>query len=603
MRKRGLVWKLFPVYFAITLASVLVVGTAASVFLREFYQSQVEKDLVVRARLVGDAVRRDGILPKAWEPHALSPRGAAAKALKNLARSAEVRITLIAPSGKVIGDSEANPAGMANHADRPEFRAAMSGRIGISRRRSTTLGFTMVYAAIPIKVGGDVAAVVRVAQAATAVDSRPGATAYRILLAAVATAILAGALSWFAARRVAACLVPLRNAASQFACGNYTTRAPTSDIAEPAALAESFNSMADRIEAQLRELARQSAQQSAILASMKEGVLAVANDDRILITNPACERLLGVRAESAVGKAVHEVVRVPALHRFIELARKKEPASEEERILRTQEGRLLHLSAADLSDPSGREVGVLVVLSDVTQAAKLDQMRKDFVANVSHELKTPITAIKGYIETVLDMESLEEAKARRFLETAVRQADRLNAIVDDLLKLAEIEQRAESAQIELQTSPIRPVVDAAAAACRPTAVKRMITVEIECPEDLAAAINPPLLERAVTNLIDNAVKYSPEGAHVRVVAERTDGEVAIRVIDNGPGIEAEHIPRIFERFYRVDTARSRKLGGTGLGLAIVKHVAQAHGGRVEVQSTPGRGSTFTIYLPAQFAAT
>ncbi|MGC8863280.1 MAG: sensor histidine kinase, partial [Armatimonadota bacterium] len=230
--------------------------------------------------------------------------------------------------------------------------------------------------------------------------------------------------------------------------------------------------------------------------------------------------------------------------------------------------------------------------------AKLDRMRKDFVANVSHELKTPITAIKGYIETVLEIKPLEEAKARRFLEIAARQADRLNAIVDDLLKLAEIEQRAENAQIELVKSPIRPVIDAAAGNCEPIAVERGIQIQTDCPEDLTAVINPPLLERAVANLIDNAVKYSPEGARVRVLGEQTNGEVAIHVIDNGPGIEAEHLPRIFERFYRVDTARSRKLGGTGLGLAIVKHVAQAHGGRVEVESTPGQGSKFTIVLPA-----
>jgi two-component system phosphate regulon sensor histidine kinase PhoR len=227
----------------------------------------------------------------------------------------------------------------------------------------------------------------------------------------------------------------------------------------------------------------------------------------------------------------------------------------------------------------------------------LESVRRDFVANVSHELRTPVTSIKGFVETLLDGAMHNPEELQRFLQIVAVQTDRLNAIIEDLLALSRIEQEEEKAEIELGQSPVRAVLETAVEVCRMKAAEKNIRLELACDAELAAPMNAPLLEQAVINLLDNAIKYSAPEQTVQIAAERSGGEIAIRVRDCGCGIGREHLLRIFERFYRVDKARSRKLGGTGLGLAIVKHMAQAHGGRASVESTPGQGSTFTIHLP------
>jgi two-component system phosphate regulon sensor histidine kinase PhoR len=232
---------------------------------------------------------------------------------------------------------------------------------------------------------------------------------------------------------------------------------------------------------------------------------------------------------------------------------------------------------------------------------RLENVRRDFVANVSHELKTPVASIKGFVETLLDGALDDPGNARRFLEIVGRQADRLASIIEDLLALSRIEQSEGAGNLPLESTPIADVFSAVVADCEPRAADRSIRLQVECPEGIAAEVNPPLLEQAVINLVDNAIKYSDSGLTVWLTAEldreATAAEVVIRVRDQGNGIDAEHLPRLFERFYRVDKARSRKLGGTGLGLSIVKHIAQAHGGGIAVESTPGVGSCFTLRLP------
>jgi two-component system phosphate regulon sensor histidine kinase PhoR len=297
---------------------------------------------------------------------------------------------------------------------------------------------------------------------------------------------------------------------------------------------------------------------------------------------------------------LQEVVRNRELQRLVaEVLSQRQPIARDFEILSRQaEKRMVHAQGAVLQDARNCPMGALLVLHDVTRIKHLENVRRDFVANVSHELKTPITSIKGFVETLLDGALQDPADAERFLRIVATQAERLNSIIEDLLTLSRLEQGGDKSEIALEPARLGPVLLTAAEVCQLQAAEKGIRLEIACDPELSAPINAAILEQAVVNLIDNAVKYSPEGQTVRIAACRQEGEVVIRVEDQGCGIGREHLPRIFERFYRADRARSRELGGTGLGLAIVKHIAQVHGGRASVQSVVGEGSTFFLHLPA-----
>jgi two-component system phosphate regulon sensor histidine kinase PhoR len=329
---------------------------------------------------------------------------------------------------------------------------------------------------------------------------------------------------------------------------------------------------------------------------MDEGVLAVDHTGKILSLNDACGRLLGVEAEKVRGRLVHEVVRTHNLLEFVDRTLLSAARVEEDVELRQPDNRWIHAHGTLLHDPAGNKIGALIVLHDITRLRHLENVRRDFVANVSHELRTPITSIKGFVETLLAEELGDKETSLRFLRIVLKQADRLDAIINDLLLLSRVERGSDEHAIELEPEPICPVLRSAVEMCERKATDKQVRIELSCADDLAASINAPLLEQAVVNLLDNAIKYSTPGSQVRIAATADAAEVVIRVQDEGCGIEAKHLPRLFERFYRVDKARSRELGGTGLGLAIVKHIVAAHRGTVEVQSSVGRGSTFAIRL-------
>ncbi|MDH7602137.1 MAG: ATP-binding protein, partial [Armatimonadota bacterium] len=585
-----LVTKLFPTFLAISLLCIFLLGGLSVLLLVNYEHHRAQDELLTKAELASHAIRGG---------HILSNQPALQRTVHELAGISGARITVVDAAGRVLADSEAEPSRMPNHSDRPEIAKALSGEVSISRHRSATLGSYMYYAAVPVERNGRVVAVVRAAQMTKTIDAPAAALGTEVVAVLVAAALLAGVLSLAAAHRMTRPLAELQNAASLLASGDFRTRAPTCEISELASLADSLNTMASKIESQIREIKSQTALQEAILTSMKEAVLAVSEDDTILIANEACRRHLGIDPRLAVGKPLQEVIRRPAVHRFVELVRRGIDPDSDASTFETENGTVLQMSHAVLTDREGRRLGgILIVISDVTEDRRLEQMRRDFVANVSHELKTPLTAIKGCLEALLDMRDLPPEKKEDFLETALRQTDRLNTIIEDLLKLTEIEQKAKEAKIELIPMPVKPVIELAVANLETVALEKSIEIDIQCPEDIAAVANAPLLERAISNLVDNAIKYCPEGSRIHISAERTDSEIVIRVADNGPGIPAEHLPRIFERFYRVDSSRSRRVSGSGLGLAIVKHIAQAHGGRVEASSRVGEGSTFSIYIPA-----
>jgi two-component system phosphate regulon sensor histidine kinase PhoR len=426
-----------------------------------------------------------------------------------------------------------------------------------------------------------------------------------MLLALVAAGLVALALSLWLDRRLFRPLAGLIAGASALASGRHDYRFELPDADELADLAVALNRLAATVQGQFAALRHERDHLQAILAGMSEGVLVVGSDGRAVLANPAFCRLFDLTGEGAgevTGRPILELVRAPELDRLVGTTLSRGEPQHAEIEVGSPERRTLQLGSTVLADLAGGRTGAVVVARDTTDLTRLMEMRRDFVANVSHELKTPLAAIRGYAETLRDGALGEPATAARFTERILRQCRRLQALLDDLLTLSRLE--------SLEGAPPHEPVDLDALVRRAVdfmssaADEKQVHLEIAEPETLTATpAFPPLpgdaegLERLVVNLLDNAIKYNRPGGEVIVRLAPGDGEALLEVSDTGIGIPPEALPRIFERFYRVDKGRSREDGGTGLGLAIVKHVVQAHGGQIEVESRVGKGSTFRVRLP------
>jgi two-component system phosphate regulon sensor histidine kinase PhoR len=366
-------------------------------------------------------------------------------------------------------------------------------------------------------------------------------------------------------------------------------------------LAGRLNEMAGQLQSRLATVVQQRNELGAVLSSMSEGVVAIDLEERIISLNRAAAQLLSLAPTWAIGRPIHEALRNSALQSFVGRTLTENAPLQQEITLRPSSGtgdeaRYVQAVSAVLRDAAGRGFGVVVVLHEVTQLRRLELIRREFVANVSHEIKTPVSAIRAATETLQNGQEHDPEQVKRILGIVGRQSERLGQIVEDLLSLARIEQREQQMTQELGNEPLLPVLRAATETCQAKAEQKQISLSVDCSQALRAHIDRPLLEQAVVNLIDNAVKYSPSGTTVQIRGWAGEAESVIAVTDQGRGIEPEHLPRVFERFYRTDKARSRAVGGTGLGLSIVKHVAEVQGGRVSVDSNPGRGSEFRIHL-------
>jgi two-component system, OmpR family, phosphate regulon sensor histidine kinase PhoR len=590
MSRRNLLWQFFFAYTAIGVAAMLVAGFFAARTARNVYLDDVWANLERGANNVAEVLADPPDMP--------SDREVIQPLCRHLGHLLGMRVTVVAADGTVLGDSEEDPERMENHRGRQEIGEALEGNVGRAIRPSPTQHEERVYAAVAMQDKKPSPLVVRTSVPVRTLAGTLHAAYLHIALACAGLAVIVAAASYWASRRILRPLEQIRAGADRLAHGELQHRLRIHDATEIAVLAESLNQMAEQLDQRIRTVVRQENELEAILSSMEEGVLAVDNASTIINVNEACARMLGAPAESLRGRLVHEAVRRTDLIEFIASTLAGSTPREADLQWLAEPDRWFHANSTALYDADRRKIGALVVLHDVTRLRHLENVRRDFVANVSHELRTPITSIQGFVETVLD-ESLEDKEAAlRHLKIVLRQAERLSSIIDDLLSLSYIERGADAHAIPVENAPLGEVLRSALEMCEKKAVDKQMTLSAKCPEDLMAPINGPLLEQAVMNLVDNAIKYSPAGAAVCVEAEREASDVVIRVRDQGCGIGPQHLPRLFERFYRVDKARSRELGGTGLGLSIVKHIVAAHRGTVHVESTLGKGSTFVIRLPA-----
>jgi two-component system phosphate regulon sensor histidine kinase PhoR len=605
-KPKKLVWQIFPANILTILIAIIAVSWYGTTSLREFYLQETEADLEARANLVSSRVKEylsEGLIGKlrAYCVHA--------------GRESGTRITVISEDGKVLADSNENPEVMDNHRHRLEIEAAFAGGIGKSRRFSNTLEDNRIYVAIPLTVAfpqvldnGSRAAiniVLRTSVSVATLDKTLTAIKFRIGMGSVAVMLFTGLITLLISRNISKPLEQMTKSAEQFSRGDFSERmlpmAKKTASFEVITLASSMDRMAELLDEKIQAIITHRNQLETVFSSMVEAVIAIDTEERVISLNDAAAELFDVDRKAAPGRIVQQIVRNVNLQQQISHTLRNKECLEDEIILHDKDGdRFLQTNVVTLSNGLGEHVGVLVVMNDVTNLRRLENVRRDFVANVSHELRTPITSIKGYVETLLDGALDIREDAERFLQIVLRQSERLTTIIDDLLVLSRIEEDSKQDQIRLEEELLLPVIKSAIQTCQHKADGAGVKMAIDCPDNILVEMNATLLEQALVNLLINGITYSKKGDTVTVqgIACDDDQGKAVRIVvrDTGCGIAKKHLPRLFERFYRSDKARSRTLGGTGLGLAIVKHIAQAHNGKIEVISVEGKGSEFTLTI-------
>lgn len=588
MKRRRLLWQLYISYVWVIFGLFVALAGYHSRTVKQFCERQIEQDLEAREALLAESIT-DCLEHRPDQLDALC---------KRLGERSGTRLTVIRPDGTVAADSDAEPADMENHGSRPEVVEAYTRGVGMRMRFSHTLQRRMMYVAAPLSSPAGDEGILRLALPIDRVDAVIATLRSRLTVGGLILTVLAMVFSLVLAGRISRPLEDMRRAAEQFGRGELETRVAVDDSEEVHALAEALNRMAEQLADRMRTVAEQRNELEAVLSSMAEGVLAIDADERVVRLNRAAAELFHADPEESRGRLIQEVIRNSALQRFISDALETTQQTVGDIVLLDPDERYLQVHGTPLEDADGTGRGVLIVLADVTRLRRLENVRRDFVGNVSHELKTPVTSIKGFIETLLDNSPDDPGEVQRFLQIVQRQSERLETIIEDLLVLSRLDQDEQSAEVERRVTALAPVLCRAVQDCAVKADEREVKLTFECAEGLAAELNEALLEEAVVNLLDNAIKYSDLGGTVELTVTAGEGELQLAVTDHGGGIAPEHHARLFERFYRVDQARSRELGGTGLGLAIVKHIAKVHHGRAEVESELGHGSTFSIYLPA-----
>jgi two-component system phosphate regulon sensor histidine kinase PhoR len=566
------------------LAVMLLVGPG----LRRRAIAHEQDALLAEARLMAHVVEEP--LARGFGQEQLDPLVDAA------ARDVRARVTIIGLDGRVLADTAVSGEALAaleNHAARPEVRAALAQGAGTSLRHSATLDEDLLYAAIPVRHGERTVGVARVAYSLAGVEEQ-----VRDLRAAVGIALLLAfaisvALAALLAAPFAGPLGEIQGAVRQFAAGNLRARIRVFRDDELGQLSRALNATAERLEQTLAENARERARSEAILLAMDDGLLAVDHRGIVLIANGALRRHLALA--DPVGRHYVESVRQREVDQVIGAVLAYGERREAE-----LEMPHLHssfaLTGVPLSGESGAPRGAVLTFHDVTGRRQLERIRRDFVANASHELRTPLTSIRGFVEALEDGALQEPERSGRFLAKIRTHADRMAALVEDLLELSRIESGEqppsfhETAPAELAEDVMNWFEEAAG--------RKAIALAHENGGAPSVRTDPDRMRRVLENLVDNAIKYTPEGGRVVIrSAPGRDGGALLEVEDSGPGIAPEHLPRLFERFYRVDQARSRELGGTGLGLAIAKHLAESIGASVSVTSQLGRGTTFAVAVP------
>jgi len=572
---------------------ILALGLLAFIWYRsgsfeEVYLNHVEDELLIRSQLLKPDIKKY-LAKKDFKK--------LNEASREIDRDIGTRITIIDRKGKVLCDSRGEVDLMAPHltADRKEIINAFKGKSSTSIRNSSTLATRMIYAAIPIQSGSQIY-VLRTAISLAQIDKVLARVRRDILVFGLLVAVAVSILSYFIVHNIRAPIKDLRLNAARIASGDLDTTLPIPDKGVVHDLALSLNNMAEQLKKRLEQLYVEKKKRDAIFTSMTEGVIALDLLGNILDVNRAAIEMLKLPANSK-GLSFYTLIDNLDLLNVVETIIKNKEVVEKEITLHILKERHIRICGTVLSS-KGNIFGAVIVFHDLTQVKKLENFRHDFIADVSHEIKTPLTAIRGAVETLAEGAIQEPENAAKFMKIITKHSDRLNSLVHDILSLSRLEIKTEAKERDFATLRISSIINTACEICQERADNKDVKFKVTMQDkDDQIEGDCQLLEQALINLIENAIKYSESKESIEINAYRKDDNILIEVKDYGTGIAEKHLPRLFERFYRVDKARSRKLGGTGLGLAIVKHIAQLHKGSISVESELGQGSTFTLRLP------
>ena len=572
----------------------MVLIVVATLGLTIFVSSQVRQ--VRLADLEGHLIADGQLLADALAPQ-LSP-GTSIETLDSQAGHwadlLHARVTLISADGTVLGDSHDDPRRMENHLDRPEVQAALATGQGSSIRHSATLGYDMMYTAVPVRdpAGGQVIGFARVALSLQEIEASLRRLRQSILLAGLATAVVGGVLALAIAGHTVRPLQRLTAAAERMAAGDLANRLVVTRRDEIGQLAAAFQHMAEQVRDEMSSLAEQRSRLQAVLEHMADGVLITDESGRVELINLAAARLLDTAEDKALGRSLGQVV---AQHQIIELWKRCHELGDEQEDTVEISHRNLFVQAIVTPFPAGEAHGYLVILQDLTRIRRLETVRRDFMANISHELRTPLAGLKALVDTLRGGALKDPPAAKRFLKRMDAEVDALTQMVEELLELSRIE--SGQAPLRLVPTAVGDVVGPPAERLRPQAESAGLELTMHLSPGLPRVLaDVERAQKVVTNLVHNGIKFTPAGGAIVVGAEPAGEDVVISVKDTGVGIPAEDLPRIFERFYKADRARSG--GGTGLGLAIARHIVEGHGGRIWAESVEGRGSTFSFSLPS-----
>ena len=581
---RKIYGKLFSTYALVILICLGLVGAISSISLKRFYQNSIARELETSALLVKT------ILKENKDPQLIQ------NTILDLNRQIGARITVIDSEGIVLTDSDEDPSKMENHKNRPEIKTALSNQTGQSIRFSETIKIDMMYVAIPVVKDNEISQVIRLSLPLVEVKEKM-ASIYKIIIYSILIGgLISIGLGALVGRHFSSPLSEMKSFAQRIIQGDFSKKVRIRTKDEVGQLAKSLNEMSDQLEQKIRAIIKDKNEMEAILSSMEEGVIVIDKNENTILLNSSLASMLELRSEESMGRPFWEIIPSDEINSILKRALEKKDSFLSQVLILKHEPRNIQIQTASITDQHKKLLGIVGVFHDITNLKKLEKVRSEFLANVSHELITPITSIVGSVETLKDGAIDDPKKRDDFLDIIDSHSQRLANLVNDILSLTQIE--SHEIKMSFQPVSIKEIINNVWTLYKNKAESEKRSFEINIPSELSPVwADPEWITLAFSNLVDNAIKFTKPKDQIKVRAEEVKNFVRIDVSDTGIGIEEEHFPRIFERFYRVDKARSREMGGTGLGLAIVKHIVQANKGKITVKSQLSKGTTFSVFLP------